>query len=59
MDQWVQDVLFDPQTSGGLLIAVAEKDAAPLVAALHANGVEAAAIIGTVTGENGGRIKVE
>jgi selenide,water dikinase len=38
------DLLYDPQTSGGLLIAVAEPDAAPLAAALEANGVLASRI---------------
>lgn len=32
-----QDVLFDPQTSGGLLIAVAEKDSIPLYKKLSAS----------------------
>jgi selenide,water dikinase len=32
------DLLYDPQTSGGLLIAVAESHAAPLAAALEAGG---------------------
>jgi selenide,water dikinase len=43
------DVLFDPQTSGGLLFAVAPERAAEAVAALHAAGDRQAAIIGTVT----------
>ena len=30
----VEDLLYDPQTSGGLLIALAEKDAAPLLQSL-------------------------
>ena len=30
----MMDVLFDPQTSGGLLLAVAEKDA-PALAVAH------------------------
>ena len=30
----IQDLLYDPQTSGGLLIAVAEKDAQALLSAL-------------------------
>ena len=38
------DLLFDPQTSGGLLIAVAEEDAQPLVGSLLAAGVAAAHI---------------
>jgi selenide,water dikinase len=42
----LQDVLFDPQTSGGLLIGVREDQASDLVAALHDAGVAAAAQIG-------------
>lgn len=35
VDRALQDVLFDPQTSGGLLISVPEADAAALLAALR------------------------
>jgi selenide,water dikinase len=38
------DLLFDPQTSGGLLVAVAQHDAQPLVRALVAAGVSAVQI---------------
>lgn len=44
----LQDVLFDPQTSGGLLISVSETQAGPLVAALKAGGIADAALIGEV-----------
>jgi selenide,water dikinase len=44
----MQDIMYDPQTSGGLLIAVAEKDAAKLHHELVESGVSAA-IIGYVT----------
>lgn len=37
-------LLYDPQTAGGLLIAVAESDAARLLAALQVAGVDAAEI---------------
>ncbi len=40
----LQDLLFDPQTSGGLMIAVAPADADALVAALAAEGVPAQAV---------------
>ena len=43
------DVLFDPQTSGGLLFGVAPERAEEAVAALHAGGDVHAAIIGEVT----------
>ena len=38
------DVLFDPQTSGGLLLALGEKDAERLVGALRDEGLPAAVI---------------
>ncbi len=43
-----QDLLFDPQTSGGLLMAVAPAEAERLVGALQSSGVECAAIVGEV-----------
>ena len=51
--QALQDVLFDPQTSGGLLICVARDQAEALVAGLLETGIEAAIIgeIGDNTGE--------
>ncbi|MBI3249316.1 MAG: selenide, water dikinase SelD [Deltaproteobacteria bacterium] len=44
--QDVNEVAFDPQTSGGLLIAVPEKEAVDLARHLLEEGVLAAAIIG-------------
>ena len=44
----LEDIFFDPQTSGGLLIAVAEKDAKDCFAALQAE-IPNAAQIGYVT----------
>jgi selenide,water dikinase len=40
------EVAFDPQTSGGLLIALPAGEAPALVEELHANGIRTAAIIG-------------
>ena len=51
-------ILFDPQTSGGLLISVAESKAKPLLGKLHDAGVEAAAIIGEVLPQPSGKIMV-
>ncbi|MHB8123285.1 MAG: selenide, water dikinase SelD [Desulfuromonadaceae bacterium] len=48
VSQSVQDLLFDPQTSGGLLIAVAADEAEQLVAALKAKGIDCASIVGEV-----------
>jgi selenide,water dikinase len=43
------EVAFDPQTSGGLLLALSAGDAPRLVDALQAGGVEAAVILGRAT----------
>lgn len=45
---------FDPQTSGGLLIAVDPAHAARLVAELRARGAPAAAVVGRVVAAQGG-----
>jgi selenide,water dikinase len=50
-DPVLRDILFDPQTSGGLLIGCAEKDATSLVRRLHDQGIIEAAVIGFVTEE--------
>ncbi len=44
----LETLLYDPQTSGGLLIAVRRSRASALLAALRAEGVAAAAVIGRV-----------
>ena len=44
----LQDVLFDPQTSGGLLISVSGSQATALVAALQGGGIDDAALIGEI-----------
>jgi selenide,water dikinase len=43
---WQQEILYDPQTSGGLLAAVAPEEADALVDALHAAGIAHACRIG-------------
>ena len=45
------EILVDPQTSGGLLLAVSEEQAEELVAALKNEGVSAAVIIGQAIAE--------
>ena len=52
------DILFDPQTSGGLAISVDKSHAERLLNKLHANGIEWAAIIGEIISEPE-RIRVE
>jgi selenide,water dikinase len=49
-----QDLLYDPQTAGGLLIAVAAKDADALFAELKTT-VPSAQRIGTVAEYRGGK----
>jgi selenide,water dikinase len=49
-------ILFDAQTSGGLLISVPEQDAQTLLERLHQEGVEAAAIVGEVVETPKGKI---
>ena len=49
MDPILADMLFDPQTSGGLIISLPESRAASCINALHDKGIDAR-IIGAVTG---------
>jgi len=59
VDRVLQDVLFDPQTSGGLLICVAPESAEALLKALKTKGIRNAAMVGEVIAEPKERIKVE
>ena len=56
--QFMSDILFDPQTSGGLLIAVPGSQAHQLAARMRAEGVEDATVIGEVVAEPKGRVRV-
>jgi len=51
VSQLAQDMLFDPQTSGGLLISLPHNSALSLVDALKRASIPAASIIGTVEKE--------
>ena len=53
-----RDLLFDPQTSGGLLAGVAPHLAGPCVAALRAGGDFGAAIVGRVTARLGAAAEI-
>lgn len=53
---WLADVFFDPQTAGGLLIALSCSQSNGLLERLHREGMEDAAIIGEVVAEPRGRI---
>jgi selenide, water dikinase len=59
VDGVMQDVLFDPQTSGGLLISIDRRQASDLLADLKRKGVEQAAVIGYVTADPAEKIAVE
>ena len=52
------DCLFDPQTSGGLLIGLGKDDAEPLMSALAKAGVTDAALVGEVVEEAGETILI-
>ena len=52
-----RDILFDPQTSGGLLISVAAKAADGLMAELKKAGIQAS-FIGTVEANLGKRLRI-
>jgi selenide,water dikinase len=54
----MMDVCFDPQTSGGLLVALAAGKAEALVRRLHEEGIRAAAVIGRVRGKGTGKVFV-
>jgi len=51
-------VLFDAQTSGGLLIAVPKKKAEKMIAELRRRGVASATVVGAVVKKSDGLIKV-
>jgi selenide,water dikinase len=55
----MQDVLFDPQTSGGLLICLEADKAELLVKRLQPTGIAGAAVIGEVVSEPKGKVIVK
>ncbi len=56
--QFLADILFDPQTSGGLLISVPKLKVSQLLDSLHKEGVAEAAVIGEVVDKPKGKILV-
>ena len=52
-------ILFDAQTSGGLLISVPDSEAKPLLKRMHEHGIAEAAIIGEIVAEPKGKITVK
>ena len=59
VDDDLMKVLFDPQTSGGLLISLPQSEARELLEELHKQGLSDAAIIGEITASPRGRIIVK
>ncbi|TDO90126.1 selenophosphate synthase [Halanaerobium saccharolyticum] len=55
-DQILYDLMYDPQTSGGLLISVAEEDAAELLIDLYAEELDVAVIAKAQKGKKGIKI---
>jgi selenide,water dikinase len=53
-----EELLFDPQTSGGLLLSLPESQADELVRALKSAGMEAASSIGRVVESGQPRVSV-
>ena len=58
LPQPFMDLLYDPQTSGGLLISVPSEKAEGLVTALREDGVVDASLIGEVVETPKGRLEV-
>ena len=58
IDNVMKDILFDPQTSGGLLISVSKTKASALVNELKNAGVPESAVIGNVVASPAGKIQV-
>ncbi len=56
VDGALETILYDPQTSGGLLLAVPKKKASNFLKQLKVKGVKGAAVIGKVSAKSSGRI---
>ena len=56
---YMRDILFDPQTSGGLLIVAAPEATELLLEKLHKAGIKDTAIIGEVVDKPAGKLLVE
>jgi len=59
LPQEMVDIYYDAQTSGGLLIAIAESDADDFLKALRGGGVRKATVIGKVLGKGSGLVQIK
>ena len=57
--EYLADILFDPQTSGGLFISVAPEKAEALLEKMHREGIDEAALVGEVVAAPKGKIIVD
>ena len=55
---WLFDVLFDPQTAGGLFFSLPGNKAQKIVKKMHAAGITAAAVVGEIVQNHPGKIFV-
>ena len=55
---WRRDLLCDPQTSGGLLVAVSPTDAGAVLALVQAEGYKRARVVGRAE-PGSGRVRLE
>jgi len=58
LKEWAFELLFDPQTSGGLLISVLPEKTEKLLSALKKGGDESACVIGRCIKSPAGRIEI-
>jgi len=58
LDTLLMDILFDPQTSGGLLMGIAKESACDLLEELKTKGLNQSAIIGEVVSESAAKIMI-
>ena len=56
LPDWKRDLLTDPQTSGGLLVAVAEDESGAVLARIRAAGFGAASVVGRIVEGSGVRV---
>ncbi len=59
LPQEMVDICYDAQTSGGLLVAIAQSEADDFLKALHSDGISAAAVIGRILGKGSGMVRIK